>query len=570
MSTFDGRIREYPVVAIDNFQSNSFAKYFILSHVHTDHMTGLTDCNFNKQIYCTEESARLVPHLVVRRNKQPKYRHLQNLLIPVKYNQVVQLDTPEYGIISFQFLPANHCIGAAMILIDGRNGSVLYTGDTRAEPRFYEESLTLVKKRRIQNLYMDTTCVKENAEKFISKQRSCELLINLIRKHGNHHHFYMDCWAFGYEECWAQIHDNFQQKVHVSQQRYDTYVDANPIYKEYLTTDSSTTRFHSCDWDPDCREHEHGLIVIHFKPIMDDQPRLYIHSEKSNFLLLTDLTYDCKPQSRHIVPFSYHSSLEEVVGFINFVNAKTLTMCVAHGGFATMNNMRRLLRSRGCKLGEVEHSSDYSTNDGSADQQKRRRTSTGSSSFKKVMSNTAEDPDEHTPDGSGSGSSWTSRRTGSQPVASKSKLDSIHEEAEKTSSHASVPSKASSKSLPRSSSQPLIDRTNVTKTSIQEGTEDKTHSIEERAHIVQQVVETVASLTEEHTTSLERSLSWEVVNIISNTPQPPPSPEPQDDVIVISSDDEDTKPIMTKLEKRRFFRALRASHLRHEEYIAKA
>lgn len=35
MSTFDGRIREYPVVAIDNFQSNSFAKYFILSHVHT-------------------------------------------------------------------------------------------------------------------------------------------------------------------------------------------------------------------------------------------------------------------------------------------------------------------------------------------------------------------------------------------------------------------------------------------------------------------------------------------------------------------------------------------------------
>lgn len=110
----------------------------------------------------------------------------------------------------------------------------------------------------------------------------------------------MDCWAFGYEECWAQIHDNFQQKVHVSQQRYDTYVDANPIYKEYLTTDSSTTRFHSCDWDPDCREHEHGLIVIHFKPIMDDQPRLYIHSEKSNFLLLTDLTYDCKPQSRHV------------------------------------------------------------------------------------------------------------------------------------------------------------------------------------------------------------------------------------------------------------------------------
>lgn len=577
MSTFDGRIREYPVIVIDNFEPNNFAKYFILSHVHTDHTKGLTDCNFNKHIYCTEESAKLLPHLVVRHNKQPKFRHLQNLLVPVKYNQVVQLDTPEYGIISFQFLPANHCIGSAMVLIEGQNGSILYTGDTRAEPQFYEENLSLIKKRRIQNLYMDTTCVKENTERFISKQRSCKLLIDLIQKYGSHHHFYIDCWAFGYEECWAQVHDTFQQKVHVSKLRYDTYVDADPIYKEYLTTDSSNTRFHSCDWDLGCKKHEHGLVVIHFKPNMDDQPRLYIHSEKSNHLLETDLKIDCKPQSRHILPFSYHSSLEEVVGFIKFVNAKTLTMCVARRGYAGMNDMRRLLMSRGCHLGEVEHSSDYSTNESSAGQQKRRRQSTGSSSFKKMMSNTAEDPDEHTPDGSGSDSSWTSRKTESQPVASKSKLDSIHEEEEKTVSYSSVPPRANSRSQPKSSSQPLhslqtlIDRTNLPKASVQEGTEEKPHSVEERTHIVQEVIETAASATEEHTASPESSLSWEIVAIIPNTPPPPSSPKPpQDDVIVIISDDEDTKPIMTKLEKRRFFRALRMSHLKHEEYMAKA
>lgn len=134
MSTFDGRIREYPAVAIDNFEPNDYAKYFILSHVHKgkykqtlyvcllirnelkriDHLKGLDDCNFNKQIYCTEESAKIVPRLVVRHNKQPKYLHLQSLLIPVKYHQVVRLDTPEYGRISLQFLPANHCIGSAM------------------------------------------------------------------------------------------------------------------------------------------------------------------------------------------------------------------------------------------------------------------------------------------------------------------------------------------------------------------------------------------------------------------------------------------------------------------------
>lgn len=276
------------------------------------------------------------------------------------------------------------------------------------------------------------------------------------------------------------------------------------------------------------------------------------------------------------MPFSFHSSLEEVVGFINYVNAKTLTMCVARGGYAGMDEMRKILRRRGCKLGEINHLSDYASNDSSVGQQKRRKTLTGSSSYKKVMSNTAEDPDEHTPDGSGSGSSWTSRKSGSLPVVSKSKLNSIQEEEQtdrvKSSSHSSASSKADSKSQPKSSSQPhscpaiilpLIDRTNLPKTSTLQGTEEKTHSAPD-------VVETTAVVTEEHTSSLEGSLSWEIIAIVSNTPPPPSSPEPQDDVIVISSDDEDTKPFMTRLETRRFFRALRKCHTKNDEYIAKA
>jgi hypothetical protein len=34
MSTFGGRIKEYPAIAIDNFAPNNYAKYFVLSHVH--------------------------------------------------------------------------------------------------------------------------------------------------------------------------------------------------------------------------------------------------------------------------------------------------------------------------------------------------------------------------------------------------------------------------------------------------------------------------------------------------------------------------------------------------------
>lgn len=244
-------------------------------------------------------------------------------------------------------------------------------------------------------------------------------------------------------------------------------------------------------------------------------------------------------------------------------------MCVVREGFVGMQRMRKLLIERGCKLGEINHS-DFSLSISSSAQQKRRRLSHDSSSFKKIHSDTAEDPDSHTPDGSGSGSSWKSKRSTFLPTVSKSKLDSIQE---KPLSHASVPSKQGSKSQPKSNSQlhsspaitqPLINHTNISKTPVQE---EKTHSIEDKAYGVEAIVETTASTT----CSLERPLSWEVVAIIPNTPPPlPPSPKPQDDVIVISSDDEDAKPFMTRLETRRFLRVLRKCHTKNDEYIAKS
>jgi hypothetical protein len=35
MSTFDGRIKEYPAISIDRFKLNGYAKYYLLSHVHS-------------------------------------------------------------------------------------------------------------------------------------------------------------------------------------------------------------------------------------------------------------------------------------------------------------------------------------------------------------------------------------------------------------------------------------------------------------------------------------------------------------------------------------------------------
>ncbi|KAI8645399.1 beta-lactamase-like protein [Parasitella parasitica] len=572
MSTFDGRIREYPIFAIDNFIQNTFAKYFILSHVHSDHMRGLEDCKFSKRIYCTVESARIIPYIAVRHNKQPKYRHLQNFLIPVKYREIVKLDTPEYGIISFQFLPANHCVGSAMILIEGKNGSVLYTGDTRAEPDFFERNLQILKRRRIQNLYMDTTCLRETQDKFISKRRSIELLVNLIRSQEEHHHIYIDCWTFGYEECWAHVADSFNQKVHVSKLKYDTFVAANPIYKDYLTTNPLETRFHSCDWEQDCQQHEHGLISIHFKPTVDDQPRVYIYSDTSNQLLQSDLKYDCKPQTRHILPFSFHSSCTEIIEFARYVNAKTFTACVARDKYPGMDRMRKVMQEAGYPIGEKNHSSDISSSSGSSAHKKRAFS--GGSGYIKIYSETLPDPESYSQSRSGSSGTWATRSPingttkasvssggggGSLPIAPKSKSSSITEGNRSYCASISVngsrnANQQKSNSQPRScpaSVQPLNDVTNGVEASLRQ---DKQHSIE-------------GIVTGDQTCSIESDVSLEIKLV----PKPSQVDDPEldaDPVIVISSDDEDAKPFMTRREIRRFIRHLRKGRVKRSEFIS--
>jgi hypothetical protein len=93
---------------------------------------------------------------------------------------------------------------------------------------------------------------------------------------------------------WAAIADTFNQKVHVSQQRYAMFCAADPSYTEYLTPDPNKTRFHSCDWDADCAVHEPNMISIHPQPATHNRPTEYVVSKHAK-LLQTDLPYTCKP-----------------------------------------------------------------------------------------------------------------------------------------------------------------------------------------------------------------------------------------------------------------------------------
>lgn len=282
--------------------------------------------------------------------------------------------------------------------------------------------------------------------------------------------------------------------------------------------------------------------------------------------------------------------MEEIIAFTKYVNAKTFTACVARGGYEGMERMRKLMIERGCKLGAVSHSSDLSSTDILSPLNKRRRASSESTSFKKIYSETLSDPETHSPyksgNRSGSGSTWATRSSakqtsaamlsanskttvsggGSLPIASKPKFSSIIEE--KALPRSPIPTKNSNSNEPKSNAQPqpcpqtvqpLNDCTNEIKSLI----------VEETSQNINDTVPISDSVNSEHCSNPESSMSLELIDISPMSPEVQVIEKPDDDsVIVISSDEEDSKPFLTRRETRRFIRELKSCSVKRNKFIA--
>lgn len=278
--------------------------------------------------------------------------------------------------------------------------------------------------------------------------------------------------------------------------------------------------------------------------------------------------------------------MEEIIAFTKYVNAKTFTACVARGGYEGMERMRKLMIERGCKLGAVSHSSDLSSTDILSPLNKRRRASSESTSFKKIYSETLSDPETHSPYKSGSASTWATRSSakqtptamlsanskttvsggGSLPIVSKPKLSSIIEE--KALPRSPIPTKDSNTNEPKSNAQPqscpqtvqsLNDCTNEIKSSI----------VEETSQNIDDTVPISDSVNSEHCFNPESSMSLELIDISPMSPEVQVIEKPDDDpVIVISSDEEYSKPFLTRRETRRFIRELKSCSVKRNKFIA--
>ncbi|KAL0063256.1 hypothetical protein AAF712_009858 [Marasmius tenuissimus] len=384
---------ELPATRDPNDHTPSNAKLHLLTHTHSDHLLGLQAKSFAQKVHCSEDAKQMLLRIEqyqerslrdkgYRSEPTRKYKHLEvepmhdpegNLLNPgqarslletCKVNSPFDVEYAEGGNVLITAIDANHCPGSVMYLIEGRQGTVLHTGDFRAEPWFLEtikrnpflqpylacdegpsQGNSVVK--TLEAIYLDTACVMQLHEvpSKASRVTSSALdsatdgLIKLMKLYPPTTLFFINAWTPGYEDILKAIARAFSSKVHLDRYKYKvfTHLRNDPLLASLGTLDSESTRFHACERFDRCHvvDVDNGSIanrtqddkqVVYVNPVSSMTPELWdqyqVHmEEKLRAADMDDLDEEC---SRLLVPLSRHSPLPELRSFVSLFRPKRI------------------------------------------------------------------------------------------------------------------------------------------------------------------------------------------------------------------------------------------------------
>ncbi|KAL2912297.1 5' exonuclease Apollo [Polyrhizophydium stewartii] len=161
-------------------------------------------------------------------------------------------------------LPASHCPGSAMVLLENDSQRVLCTGDFRLEGDLLANLLSSDSLRRdehglreISAIYLDTTFANPNWSEFPTRRESAEAVVHLIRSFPSNVQVLLRTERCGYELLWIAVSKEIGVKIHVTKERFRMYqaLDKQEPYmldvfgeakvSEHLTACESDTRVFS-------------------------------------------------------------------------------------------------------------------------------------------------------------------------------------------------------------------------------------------------------------------------------------------------------------------------------------
>ena len=315
MSTFDGIVREFPQIRIDNFTLHGPPPLAcFLSHVHSDHLRGLESFK-SPFIYCSAITRELLlrlekyPHRMnfaknILESRKQTYRHLKRLLRPIPLNTPTKIQLSNNSALRVTLFDANHCPGAVMFLVEGQGKAILYTGDIRSEPWWVEALVRSpcmipysLGKRRLDNIYLDTTFATSNApyRDFPPKATGIAEMLAKVIEYPDDTIFYFHAWTFGYEEAWIALAAFLDSHIHLDPYRFRLfrslresaecainevapfvgYQLGNEFHQGCLTNNETGVRIHSCEKGTQCQILQNGRSFVAFCPFFMTAARLF-------------------------------------------------------------------------------------------------------------------------------------------------------------------------------------------------------------------------------------------------------------------------------------------------------
>lgn len=232
-----------------------------------------------------------------------------------------------------------------MFLFEGREGTVLYTGDFRLPKGSGQRmrELHVGEKKEIRSMYVDTTfCIPEAM--FIPDREQClEPLIKLSSEwlaKSNNHALRLNLSAkYGYEYLYHALHDKFDSKIYCS--RKDMYACLPETHK-ILTRNSNKARVFACLKKERIDNHE----KLNF---------LNVTLSTMYFTCASEPWEVCKKvgEKHYRLCFSFHSSHSEVCDFIKYFRPRHVYANVIPNNYSSLEEISNSLR-KDCDLSIVK------------------------------------------------------------------------------------------------------------------------------------------------------------------------------------------------------------------------
>ncbi|XP_008294624.1 5' exonuclease Apollo [Stegastes partitus] len=300
----NGKVIPHTPLAVDFWYVRKCpgTRLFFLSHMHSDHTMGLTSTWSNRPIYCSPTSAAL---LRLKLQVKEQWIHPLELGEP----NLLPLDDIGKERLTVTLIDANHCAGAVMFLFEGYFGSILYTGDFRYTPSMLREPC-LRTNTTIDVLYLDNTNCDPNRT-LPTRQRATQQIKEIIRRHPNHT-VVIGLYTLGKESLLLDLAMEFKTWVEVSFERMETLKALE--LPDVFTTETGAGRIRVVN------QSEISAAALY--QWNKDQPTLAI--------LPTSRPLVSFHPSVHVVPYSDHSSYQELEDFVSALKPTSLVPIVGN------------------------------------------------------------------------------------------------------------------------------------------------------------------------------------------------------------------------------------------------